>query len=152
MTSEYVYGEIASCHMARWPTRNNSPGYLRLHSLGHMSIQPLINRPLCPDNAIIAGFSGIFARCLYQRSRGLILGVLYAWLDKKSTAKTPRSSPTGTPSTPLLHPRRAILRGRIVRFARFHIMRSRENLFPAEAEEDHRPRCHVASRISEDKE
>jgi len=40
--------------------------------------EPLINLPICPDNVIIAGFSGSFARCRYQRSRAIIMGVLYA--------------------------------------------------------------------------
>jgi hypothetical protein len=40
--------------------------------------QPLINLHFCPDNVIIAGFSGSFARCRYQQLRGIIIGVLYA--------------------------------------------------------------------------
>jgi hypothetical protein len=32
--------------------------------------QPLINRPFCPDKAILAGFSGNFANAHYQCSQG----------------------------------------------------------------------------------
>jgi hypothetical protein len=37
---------------------------------GERAAEPLINRPFCPDNAILAGFLGSFADAAYQRSCG----------------------------------------------------------------------------------
>src|SRR4030042_2039784 len=100
--------------------------------------EPLINLPFCPDNAILAGFSGSFARCPLSAILGYHYRSLICLTRQKvnpstlrpegrsllrvdperglappngSTAKTPRSSPAGTPSAPLLHSHRAILCG-----------------------------------------
>jgi hypothetical protein len=35
--------------------------------------EPLINRPFCPDKAILAGFSGSFANAYYQCSQGILM-------------------------------------------------------------------------------
>jgi hypothetical protein len=54
--------------------------------------QPLINRPFCPDKAILAGFSGSFANAHYQRSQGaMTTEILYAcWREQQSTTPTPQ--------------------------------------------------------------
>ena len=97
-------------------------------------VQPLINRPFCPDNMILDGFSGSFARCLLSALSGRHERRLLICLTatQKSTPK-------------LLDEVRKVLRLQhysihtersyvewIVRFVRFHGMRSREDLFPAE--------------------
>src|SRR6266566_8030569 len=97
--------------------------------------QPLIHVSFCPDKAILVGFSGSFAKCL--------LSAISACHDGDI------NMPNATQSQPpkLLDDVRQVLRLHhysihterssvewIRRFARFHGMRSRADLFPAEPE------------------
>src|SRR5438876_5147718 len=88
--------------------------------------EPLINRPFCPDNMILGEFSGSFARCLLST----LLKV------QERGYSMPKTTPSQHPK--LLDEVRQILRLQhysihtersyvewIVRFVRFHGMRSR---------------------------
>src|SRR4030065_798420 len=69
-------------------------------------VQPLINLPFCPDNVIVGGFSGSFARCPLSAISGYYYGSLICLTQQKvssqnSSIKSDRYSVcTTTPFTP----------------------------------------------------
>src|SRR6266446_2550438 len=95
--------------------------------------EPLINLPFCPDNAILVGFSGSFAPYPLSTIAGRHDGDLVC-LTRREVNPPNSSMPSARCSvstTPPCIPSAPLWKW-IVRFERFHGMRSRADLFPAE--------------------
>ena len=95
--------------------------------------KPLIHLPFCPDNAVLVGFSGSFAQCPLSAISGRHGGDLN--MPDATRSQQPKLLDEVRKVLRLhhysIHTERSYVEW-IVRFVRFHGMRSRKALFPAE--------------------
>src|SRR5919109_2024418 len=94
--------------------------------------QPVIHLPFCPDNTVLVEFSGSFAQGLLSaisgRHGGDLIGLTRREVNNQNSAM--KSARCSVSTTTFIHTERSYVDW-IVRFVRFHGMRSREDFFPA---------------------